>query len=426
MLSEDAHNSDIENSRFPALSATFLKSEKTVEEKNMNARFLPTLRKSGRANRNLDRNSKAYITAVIASLACLGSVFVRIQAFAQAPAVVRSVPIRWCVVANDKNNNGRFDAGEDGAPAFTNPGNVGERDTDSVLWRRHERTTDATYLPQANVTFRSALYNVVEDPTLRFPIIPDQGDPTIGRPGDVLSPSFDAGKEWNKTLNECMRRWSVDNRVENIGIVAVVARKIVASDGNPLNQFGQAWAAGEEGVNTARVLVEDNAFSLPGSPLNEPDPDDAVDKLLGHEIGHALPTQMTTVTTARNGLGHVCSTAQGGQDDNLMRQGRIDLSDPKDGVLDNFRLSNRVAQIISRTARCESRPPTELIDQIRAVFEAAQKIPGCTILGTNTPCSLMSDVQTDAVQEFEDRFPDISMLFVTESGPNTSFAHELF
>jgi hypothetical protein len=79
-----------------------------------------------------------------------------------AAAQTYSVPIRWCVIGDDANDNGVPDAGEEGAPAFINPGAVGEADTDNVLWRRHERTSDNTYIPQADVTLRSSIYNIVD------------------------------------------------------------------------------------------------------------------------------------------------------------------------------------------------------------------------------------------------------------------------
>ena len=66
----------------------------------------------------------------------------------RADAQVRSIPIRWCIV--------------EGAPAATNPEAVGEPDTDSVAWRRHERTSESTFIPQAEVTLRSSLWNIAE------------------------------------------------------------------------------------------------------------------------------------------------------------------------------------------------------------------------------------------------------------------------
>lgn len=322
----------------------------------------------------------AMVTAALVQTAAWGQTF--------------SVPVRWCVVADDANGNGVFDAGEGGPPAFTNPGNVGEPDTDNVLWRRHERATDNIYLPQANVTLRSALYNIVEDATLRFPIIPDQ-DLSAGQAGDVIDKSIDAD-EWNATYNACVQAWRDDHGVEDIGIVAVVARKIVDTAGVPTGVFG--WGP----FAMRRLLVEDNAFSLPGSSLTDSAVLDPVDKLVGHEVGHTLAD-----------LRHVASTAGGGQDDNLMRQGRQDLDG--DSLLDNFQLSSSVTDVTGAT-----------VDQITAIRTAAQAAPGCKIAGTNTDCSSMGDVRADAVKDVADRVVDISMLFVTEAAGMTKFAHELF
>src|SRR6266404_6196907 len=88
------------------------------------------------------------------------------------------VPCRWCVIGKDLNGNGKFDPGEDGAPAFTNPGGVTdthgnpEPDTDNVLWRRHERASDNIWIPGAGISFRSAVTAAIRDDG-HFPIIAD-------------------------------------------------------------------------------------------------------------------------------------------------------------------------------------------------------------------------------------------------------------
>ncbi len=335
-----------------------------------------------------------------------------------ASAQTYSVPIRWCVVANDTNDDGDFDAGEDGAPAFTDPAAVGEPDTDNLLWRRHERISEATYIPQADVTLRSGLYNIVEDATLRFPIIPDQdtSDPNH-QIGEVTSPGTD-NTEWTNTYNACVDAWRDDHGVEDIGIVAVVVRDIV--DGTPgFDLQGVGW------LGQRRVMVEDNAWSLPASTLNNSAVDDGVDKLLGHEVGHTWPTAASPETNT-DGLRHVCSAAQGGEDDNILRQGRQDLDG--DNLLDNSQLSTSVAQITDRGADdsdCTGDDTTEAIDQIAAIQGSTSAVPGCKLNGTNTDCTQESDVRTDRVGEVEQPFLDLSVLTITEDSPNTRIAFEL-
>ena len=84
------------------------------------------------------------------------------------------LPLRWCAVQ--------------GSPAVTNPAGVGEPDTDSVLWRRHERATDYIWFPGALISFRSAFtagvvtsgsYPVIADPHRADPGSPATSTPSV-------------------------------------------------------------------------------------------------------------------------------------------------------------------------------------------------------------------------------------------------------
>ena len=80
------------------------------------------------------------------------------------------LPLRWCAVQ--------------GSPAVTNPAAVGEPDTDSVLWRRHERATDYIWFPGALISFRSAFTaGVVTSGS--YPVIADPAPGGPGQPGDI-------------------------------------------------------------------------------------------------------------------------------------------------------------------------------------------------------------------------------------------------
>lgn len=319
---------------------------------------------------------------------------------AAASAQVYSVPIRWCVVADDANGNGRFDPGEQGAPAFTDPGNVGEVDTDNVLWRRHERPSDAVFIPEAQVTFRSGIYNIVEDATLRFPIIPDP-EPDPGTPGNaygdiVADAGFGSSPEWNAAHNACVNAWSEVHGVGDIGVVVINANHYSTSTGD--SQPGIA-AVGER-----RMLLRDNAYLLPGSPLydaSEFPVADHVDKHFGHEIGHALA-----------GLHHTCSVQ------NLMRGGRTDNN--SDGLVDNIHLSTSILQgDVVDPDDC-----TNSVNQIEAIRTAAQAAPGCKIAGTNTDCTVMSDVRADRIRDAPFPFGDLSLFYATRDGETVRLVHE--
>lgn len=322
-------------------------------------------------------------------------------------AQVYSVPIRWCVIADDANGNGQADSGENGAPAFTNPGNVNESDTDNVLWRRHERPTDAVFIPEAQVTFRSAIYNIVEDANLRFPILADPDPEPTTDPfwlyGDVLSTGGSISTEWNTVHNACVDAWREQHGVEDIGIVVINANHYRGLGGD-----SEPGAAASGGL---RMILRDNAYVLPGSPLygafeDPPDPSivgDHVDKHFGHEAGHAL-----------GGLRHTCD------DQNIMSNRRLDTTG--DNLVDNIHLSTSIAEI-DNTAYC---PDTEYpaVNQVEKIRSAARVTPGCKIAGTNTDCTYRSDVRTDRIKDAALPFTDLSLVTITDATELAKLVHE--
>jgi len=203
-----------------------------------------------------------------------------------------SIPIRWCAV--------------EGTPIVTDPDNSNNDptevfDTDRGLWARHERISEATFIPQANITLRSALWNIVQDQELNFPIIPDQDTSNPDhKEGDVFDPSMDA-TEWQDTYNACIKAWNGgdDNDaglgVGNIGIVAVNVRRIVDNSGSrSFAGWGQSSVLdGSGNIDLpARLMVEDNAFRLSFSdPSFSPrKPYDDVEWILGLDTPRSKDT----------------------------------------------------------------------------------------------------------------------------------------
>ena len=361
--------------------------------------------------KNLTRSRTLVAVNVLTSMPLI------LLALAFAPetalAQVYSVPIRWCIVANDANGNGRVDPGEQGAPAFANPGNVGEIDADNVLWRRHERPSDSVYIPEAQITFRSGIYNIVEDPILRFPIIPDP-DTTSGLYGDIVaSAGFGSSPEWNAAHNAYVQAWRDQHGVEDIGVVVINANNVRDPSGD--SEPGIAVLSGR------RVLLRDNAYLLPGSPLYNSGMfpvANHVDKHFGHEIGHALA-----------GLRHTCNNQ------NLMSNRRLDPSG--DALVDNIHLSTGIAQVTSSGADgrdCGSGNNTTInpgaddvtatVNQIQLLRNAARTTPGCKIAGTNTDCTSRSDIRTDRIKDAPLPFTDLSTVTATNEGATTKLLHE--
>lgn len=225
---------------------------------------------------------------------------------------VLHVPMAWCIV--------------EGSTAEANPNILGlngtlDQDTDAVIWRRHERPTDNIYLPQADISLRSAINNAWG--TFNFPIIADV-DTINGQQGDVNGWNVNAdGAEFNALIVACDQAYEKDGRA-GIGITAVNIN-LFHDNGNPAND-GDAvvdyvgvlgWGGcTESGGNCVTpydglIMVVDNNYVYPTVvdrtfPPSAADPGgnlafvltDPFDQLVGHEVGHALSLNHRTNNTA--------------------------------------------------------------------------------------------------------------------------------
>ena len=146
------------------------------------------------------------------------------------------VPTSWCAVA--------------GSPAIVNPNipiwplsTTISSTTDDVLWARHERLTENTYLldrhfdnsqigPQgetANISFRSAVTATLN---INFPTVADS-DPFIGQLGDVRGEwPVQSLTELHDTGKKCIDSWKLldpNNNNQVYGIPVVNVRRFVAA-----------------------------------------------------------------------------------------------------------------------------------------------------------------------------------------------------
>ena len=129
---------------------------------------------------------QARSTSKMSSCCCAGILVAQtIVAQPAAAGDFLSVPIRWC--------------GVEGAASMADPSVVGEVSTDDVLWRRHERPSDQIYIPQINMTFRSAATRDIVNGPYSFPIIRD----IEGTGGDLIN------GENSDALTMCARAWDM-------------------------------------------------------------------------------------------------------------------------------------------------------------------------------------------------------------------------
>jgi hypothetical protein len=313
------------------------------------------------------------------------------------------VPIRWCAL--------------EGSPVAVDPGQVGEPDTDSALWRRHERATDNFWSPGALISFRSAFTSAVAQQS-NFPIIPDPS-PSPGMAGDVRNPDQDE-TEYNDARAACMARWDAIEMmfpgVNLEGPVVINVRRLVNQDGSQAQISGQGgyqytWPGGPDPVCTnpsALTQVTSKAIITDYLFLRDFDP---VEELLAHEFGHVL------------GLQH-----GNGQDDN------------NNGMFDGY--GGQTTQTECDASENPSAPPPSLMtpnigvstptitnlqrNRARAI---AMRISGVSFDPPQTLVRgpVLSDSRVDKVKDVDVPAIDIvaSGMATNDAEEVTSFTHEL-
>ncbi|ACB50792.1 unknown [Crocosphaera subtropica ATCC 51142] len=325
-----------------------------------------------------------------------------------------SVPLRWCVIGEDANNDGTFDPGERGVPAFTNPGGVGEPDTDNVLWRRHERASDNIWIPGANITFRSGITAAIRDQAT-FPIIADPSPPEnggVGQYGDILDPQIN-GQELNQAITACNTAWNnlaMQFNTTLVGPIALNLRQFVNNAGNPTNLIGWGGFTGLNGGANTCATPPTNVTSAIGGSASVVDNSfrlaiDPIDALLAHELGHVLR------------LGH----GNGLDDDNDdVYDDNIFNCDPNENV--NAPPPNMMAPtvgsgVITTLQRQTSRP-------VALVYSGSQIDPPAALINGDT----LSDQRVDEVQEVTDESVDLAWISMIENEPTqtTIFSHRVF
>jgi hypothetical protein len=160
------------------------------------------------------------------------------------------IPVRWCAIK--------------GTTAVTNPGSLGEPNTNSVLLGRHETATNLVWLG-VGITFRSGFPAAVPTTSANFPVIDDPRPPPGSGPvefppgtgpgqlGDIFFPVLGptptpaevaaAFAEFKEASAECEEEW--DHLAGAYGVplrgpIAFNLRRFVDASGNPTTALGNA------------------------------------------------------------------------------------------------------------------------------------------------------------------------------------------
>ncbi len=140
------------------------------------------------------------------------------------------IPVRWC--------------GVEGAPSMDTPATVGEATSDDVLWRRHERPSDAIYIPFTDMSFRAGATAAIKNGPQSFPIIRDPA----GSGGSIDADTT----EDTDAITMCRRAWMMgdplyfeqsNNGVVNAGTDTLLSTSVATVGAVDLGHDGAALHA---------------------------------------------------------------------------------------------------------------------------------------------------------------------------------------
>ncbi len=178
------------------------------------------------------------------------------------------------------------------------------------------------------------------------------------------------------------------------------------------------------------MRIQDNAFSLKGTPLSI-GYDDEFEETLGHEVGHSMVYFRTISTgTFPIGLRHtgdtVCSNGQPVTvTHNLMNQVPLQEDIDKDTFQEFTNLS--LSESIPDALNVAANGTCGIIDQVTHLRNSAQLYAGCAFAGTMNPCSTLSSLRTDARDDVDVPAVDLTILGAQEPDDRseTIFAHRV-
>jgi hypothetical protein len=181
------------------------------------------------------------------------------------------IPVRWCAIIGSPAVT---------SPHFPNPYGKIDNTTESILDTRLQMINDNIYNP-IGISFYSLHHNLSK-PNDRIPIIQD---PNTGV-GKVGNQSISNQMEGGEMIESCDNAWKDTLHTENLpGIVVINIRLFVNANGNSIDTFGEGCCLDPR---ISFVIVSDNQFTSANTGNGSGWHIDKVDKVLGHEMGHAL------------------------------------------------------------------------------------------------------------------------------------------
>ena len=179
------------------------------------------------------------------------------------------VPVTWCAVQGSPTEQS-FDGNRVGIE----------------LRERLRRSTEVVFIPQADVTLRSAYSSQLQN-ELKLPIILDP-DPSVGTAGDVVGDGTDQGREFHTLIQHCDAVHAASG-YSSTGLTLINIRRFVEESGEktPVISWAGCWRFRGNCVRPydGRIAVVDKYADLPLGQLAYLDPSEV---LLAHAVGRAL------------------------------------------------------------------------------------------------------------------------------------------
>jgi len=327
------------------------------------------------------------------------------------PNCLRSLPLRWCAL--------------EGSDAADNPASQGDPTTSLVLWRRHERPSSNIYIPNTNITFRSALWGAAQRdlfPVIRAADLDARGVPAGSplRSGDVDISNRD---QVQTLIGLCNDKW--ENEVAPLfpdqslaGVPAINVRQLING--------GLGW-----GGYTASVMDGETLADVVNIPERfEPRHFIVADlSTFWATLGSDFYFECATEMGVNNGWGTIVGHELGhtlGLGDNVGADGVIGNGDDPANLMSSGQCDRTLGTGIrdSVFANQPGGPFIRTVDQVDWLKAASRSGPWPGAYwdppGTLVPGPYHSFIRSDLLDDVPEPFIDLAALEVAENDANAT------